>query len=80
MYKLTRIINSSIQGTERYLAPELVLSEDIVKPTTHSDVYAIGCVGLEVWFPVKSRHDLTLRSLSYANCHMNIRRTTDNAL
>jgi serine/threonine protein kinase len=35
-------------GTTRYLAPELVASEDNVYPTTESDVYALGCLGLEV--------------------------------
>jgi len=35
-------------GTERYLAPELVISEENVKPTMASDVYALGCLGLEV--------------------------------
>jgi serine/threonine protein kinase len=35
-------------GTTRYLAPELVGSEDNVYPTTASDVYALGCLGLEV--------------------------------
>jgi serine/threonine protein kinase len=35
-------------GTTRYLAPELVASEENVDPTTESDVYALGCLGLEV--------------------------------
>jgi serine/threonine protein kinase len=34
-------------GTERYLAPELVTS-NLPRPTTHSDVYALGCLCLEV--------------------------------
>jgi serine/threonine protein kinase len=34
-------------GTARYLAPEL-LAEENVYPTTESDVYALGCLGLEV--------------------------------
>jgi serine/threonine protein kinase len=38
----------SLQGTERYLAPELLLSEDGEKPSCPSDIYALGCVGLEV--------------------------------
>lgn len=33
-------------GTERYLAPELVQSQAMY-PTTASDVYAVGCLGLE---------------------------------
>jgi serine/threonine protein kinase len=40
-------------GTTRYLAPELVASEVTVYPTTASDVYALGCLGLEV------RHAIT---------------------
>ena len=35
-------------GTTRYLAPELVMSEESVAPTLSSDVYALGCLGLEV--------------------------------
>jgi serine/threonine protein kinase len=35
-------------GTTRYLAPELVASEENVAPTKESDVYALGCLGLEV--------------------------------
>jgi len=35
-------------GTERYLAPELIISED--RPTVASDAYALGCIGLEVRF------------------------------
>lgn len=35
-------------GTSRYLAPELIASEHSVHPTTASDVYALGCLGLEV--------------------------------
>lgn len=35
-------------GTSRYLAPELVAGEHSVHPTTASDVYALGCLGLEV--------------------------------
>jgi len=35
-------------GTTRYLAPELVASEENVLPTMASDVYALGCLGLEV--------------------------------
>ena len=34
-------------GTERYLAPELV-TQDLAVPTEASDVYALGCLGLEV--------------------------------
>ncbi|KIM21077.1 hypothetical protein M408DRAFT_81003, partial [Serendipita vermifera MAFF 305830] len=34
-------------GTARYLAPELVLSDHTVPPTKESDMYAVGCLGLE---------------------------------
>ncbi|KAG8826575.1 kinase suppressor of Ras 2 [Serendipita sp. 399] len=37
-------------GTERYLAYELVASDDITMPTVESDIYALGCVGLDVIF------------------------------
>ncbi|KAG8800765.1 Suppressor of Sensor Kinase (SLN1), partial [Serendipita sp. 399] len=37
-------------GTERYLAPELVITEDHARTTTASDVYAVGCIGLEFVF------------------------------
>lgn len=35
-------------GTARYLAPELASNDAAVYPTTSSDVYALGCLGLEV--------------------------------
>lgn len=35
-------------GTERYLAYELVIAGEKAKPTTYSDIYAVGCIGLEV--------------------------------
>ncbi|KIM21076.1 hypothetical protein M408DRAFT_81026, partial [Serendipita vermifera MAFF 305830] len=35
-------------GTARYLAPELVSSDHTVPPTKESDMYAVGCLGLEV--------------------------------
>jgi serine/threonine protein kinase len=37
-------------GTERYLAYELVIAGEEAIPTTASDVYAVGCIGLEVCF------------------------------
>ncbi|KAG8760921.1 hypothetical protein FRC14_000993 [Serendipita sp. 396] len=37
-------------GSVRYLAYELVVSEDIVMPTPASDVHALGCVGLDFIF------------------------------
>ena len=35
-------------GTERYLARELLVGGEEVSPTTASDIYAVGCIGLEV--------------------------------
>jgi serine/threonine protein kinase len=37
-------------GTDRYLAYELVVgtSDTIIRPTTQSDIWALGCIGLEV--------------------------------
>jgi serine/threonine protein kinase len=37
-------------GTERYLAYELVATGEFASPTTASDIYAVGCIGLEVGF------------------------------
>jgi len=34
-------------GTERYLAYELVMAGESAVPTTSSDIYAAGCIGLE---------------------------------
>jgi serine/threonine protein kinase len=36
-------------GTERYLAPELLIEEDgdPPVPNSESDIYALGCVGLK---------------------------------
>lgn len=39
---------SAHTGTARYLAYELLGSEEDPKPTTASDVHALGCVGMEV--------------------------------
>ncbi|PVF95372.1 kinase-like protein [Serendipita vermifera] len=52
-------------GTDRYLAPELLNAIDNVLPipTTESDVYALGCVGLKFNF---------LRD-PYADCVNNLR-------
>jgi serine/threonine protein kinase len=44
--------SSEHTGTPRYLAPELVMSEENVYPTSASDVYALGCLGLEVRYIV----------------------------
>jgi serine/threonine protein kinase len=37
-------------GTDRYLAPELVFADESVAPTTASDIYALGCLGLKVHY------------------------------
>jgi hypothetical protein len=39
---------SSSMGSGRYIAPELVFASDDAIPTAASDVWAIGCVGLDV--------------------------------
>jgi hypothetical protein len=43
-------LTTTSQHTEnvRYLSYELVLSADACFPTTASDIYALGCIGLEV--------------------------------
>lgn len=43
---MTTIASST--GTVRYLAHELVDSDEDQPPTTASDIYAVGCIGLEV--------------------------------
>jgi len=35
-------------GTARYLAYELLRDEEDIKPTKESDIFALGCIGLEV--------------------------------
>jgi serine/threonine protein kinase len=35
-------------GTDRYIAPEFLSSDLPVIPTTASDIYALGCLGLKV--------------------------------
>jgi serine/threonine protein kinase len=44
----TLIYKPCIQGTDRYLAPELVACSDASLLSPASDIYAIGCIGLEV--------------------------------
>jgi hypothetical protein len=39
---------SPYAGTERYLSRELLVGGDDVSPSAASDVYALGCIGLEV--------------------------------
>lgn len=41
---------SAYTGTERYLAYELVTAQEDAIPTTETDIYATGCIGLEVLF------------------------------
>lgn len=50
-------------GTPRYLAPELVASDTTVYPTLSSDVYALGCLGLEFIYLQKphTKHANNLR-------------------
>ena len=40
-------VTSSVKGTCRFMAPELFASDD-ARPTTRSDIWAYGCVVLEV--------------------------------
>lgn len=53
-------------GTERYLAPELITSH-YSRPMAASDVYALGCIGLEVRsfysFPMIESYNISLDSL-----------------
>jgi serine/threonine protein kinase len=35
-------------GTDRYVAPEFIIESEGTMPTTASDVYALGCLGLKV--------------------------------
>jgi serine/threonine protein kinase len=53
-------------GTERYLAPELVSGEDLEYPTTASDIYAVGCLGLEVSFMAPGSFE-NLTTLDYSS-------------
>lgn len=56
-------------GTERYLARELVIGGDEVRPTTASDVHAMGCIGLEFIFlqiPYSKRKN-NLRGIIYSD-------------
>lgn len=39
---------SECRGTDRYLAYELVTTQDPNQISTASDVHALGCIGLEV--------------------------------
>ena len=39
---------SPYTGTDRYLAYELLLDGELVVPTKASEIFALGCIGLEV--------------------------------
>ncbi|KIM30240.1 hypothetical protein M408DRAFT_22263 [Serendipita vermifera MAFF 305830] len=45
---------SPFTGTDRYLAYELLHDHEHILPTTASDIFALGCVGLEVVISVPS--------------------------
>jgi len=51
-------------GTVRYLAYELVLAGEDAMPTTASDIYAVGCIGLEVVFMSDRKIPVLIRVLS----------------
>jgi serine/threonine protein kinase len=42
------ITNTNHSGSERYLAHELVVADDVVFPTMAGDIWALACVGLWV--------------------------------
>jgi serine/threonine protein kinase len=54
-------------GTERYLAYELVMAGEDARPTTFSDIYAVGCIGLEVshFSSYRSKNVILMISLVY---------------
>ncbi|KIM30267.1 hypothetical protein M408DRAFT_47022, partial [Serendipita vermifera MAFF 305830] len=59
-------------GTVRYLARELVMGGDEARPTTASDVHAMGCIGLEFIFlqiPYSNQKN-KLRGAIYSNIKM----------
>ncbi|KAG8755312.1 hypothetical protein FRC14_004154 [Serendipita sp. 396] len=43
-------------GTERYLSPELVICDDAPQISMESDIYALGCIGLEFVFSLLPYH------------------------
>jgi serine/threonine protein kinase len=68
-------------GTERYLAPELVMADDGGRPTTASDVYALGCIGLEVCrLPAYPFSTNLPHSFSSFKCHIIVGRIIGPAL
>ncbi|KIM28633.1 hypothetical protein M408DRAFT_47889, partial [Serendipita vermifera MAFF 305830] len=66
-------------GTERYLAPELVVEYAESHPTAASDVYAIGCLGLEFIYlrePYSHRKN-NLRGVIYTDIRKGVPPATD---
>lgn len=64
-------------GTERYLAYELVVSDELHLPTTFSDIHALACIGYEVC-STQLIYCQNLRahpSFSFYNSHMLTERT-----
>ena len=49
---------SPYTGTDRYMAYELLHGQETVAPTTWSDIFALGCIGLEV--PVSNTNGFSL--------------------
>ncbi|KIM26051.1 hypothetical protein M408DRAFT_330824 [Serendipita vermifera MAFF 305830] len=56
-------------GTGRYLAPELLVEEVDTRPTAASDIYAVGCLGLEFVYLKKpySHRKNNLRGVVYTD-------------
>ncbi|KIM20321.1 hypothetical protein M408DRAFT_139197 [Serendipita vermifera MAFF 305830] len=56
-------------GTDRYLAPELLTEEAITRPSAASDIYAVGCLGLEFIYLKKpySHRKNNLRGIIYTD-------------
>ena len=53
-------------GTARYLSLELVEADEVTMPTTASDIWALGCVGMEV----NSYVLFTIQSLTLDEVHL----------
>lgn len=51
------------EGTMRYMSPELIRADG--GNTTQSDVWAWGCLFLEVSFDQPTRNELSLATLGY---------------
>lgn len=66
-------------GTDRYLAPELLTEDVDIRPTAASDVYALGCLGLEFIYlqmPYSHRRN-NLRGFIYMDIKKGIPPATD---